>query len=187
MRKVIVQEFMTIDGFAAGKNDELDFMPASFSTDSENNIENHQLRLIETIDTMILGRTTYTMFEAYWPNSDEPIALGLNALKKHVVSASLEQAPWGNQEPVSIVKKDVVNEIKKLKMQAGKDIIIWGSLSLVQSLFNSDIIDEYQFIICPAVLSNGRKLFTDDGKLLKLHLLETKTFDDGHVLLSYTI
>jgi dihydrofolate reductase len=186
MRKVIVQEFMTIDGFAAGKNDELDFMPASFSTDSENNIENNQLQLIDTIDTMILGRTTYKMFEDYWPNSDEAIAPGLNALKKYVVSESLEQAPWGNLEPVSILKKDVVNEIKKLKTQAGKDIIIWGSLSLVQSLFNKNVIDEYQFIICPAVLSNGRKLFIDDSTMLKLHLLETKTFDDGYVLLRYS-
>jgi dihydrofolate reductase len=186
MRKVIVQEFVTIDGFAAGQQDELDFMPQEFSTGTKNSIENNQLAFIKTIDTMILGRNTYRMFEAYWPNSTERIAPGLNALARYVVSETLEQAAWGNLEPASIIKKDVDKEISKLKSQAGKDIVIWGSLALAQSLFNTDVIDEYQFIICPAILSSGRKLFTDDRKLLKLNLLETKTFDDGCVLLRYS-
>lgn len=186
MRKVIVQEFVTIDGFAAGPQDELDFMPQEFSTGTKNSTENNQLQFIATIDTMILGRNTYRMFEAYWPNATDRIAPGLNALTRYVVSESLEQAVWGNLEPAVIIKKDAEKEIEKLKAQAGKDIVIWGSLSLAQSLFNSDVIDEYQFIVCPAVLNKGRKLFTDDSNLFKLNLLETKAFDDGCVLLRYS-
>lgn len=185
MKRVIVQEWVTVDGFAAGENDELDFMPRQWSNDSKNSVEQHQLQFIETIDTMLLGLITYRMFEAYWPGSNDRIASGLNALNKYVCSETLEQAPWGNFQGASIIKRDAEKEIARLKEQAGKDIVIWGSLSLVQSLFNSDIIDEYQLIVCPSVLGKGRKLFTEDSKIMNMNLLESKTFDDGCVLLKY--
>lgn len=187
MKRVIVQEWVTVDGFAAGENNELDFMRPELSNDSENSVEQNQLQFIETIDTMLLGLNTYRMFEAYWPGSKDRIAPGLNALKKYVCSETLEQAPWGNLDKASVIKKDAEREIGKLKKQAGKDIVIWGSLSLVQSLFNSDIIDEYQFIVCPSILGKGRKLFTEDSKILNMNLLETKTFDGGCVLLKYAL
>jgi len=185
MRRVIVQEWVTIDGFAAGENDELDFMPAQFSSKSKNSVEHNQLEFMQTIDTMLLGLKTYQMFEAYWPPSKDSIADGLNALTKYVFSETLEQAPWGDSEEATIIKTDAEKRIAKLKEGAGKDIVIWGSLSLVQSLFNSDIIDEYQFFLCPSVLGKGRKLFTSDSRILNLHLLESKTFEDGCILLRY--
>lgn len=185
MRRVIVQEWVTVDGFAAGENDELDFMPQGLANDPGNSLEQNQLQFIKTIDTMLLGLNTYRMFEAYWPGSKDRIAPGLNALNKYVCSETLEQAPWGNFEEASIIKKDTEKEIARLKEQAGKDIVIWGSLSLVQSLFNSDIIDEYQLIVCPSVLGKGRKLFREDSRIMSMNLLDAKSFNDGCVLLKY--
>ncbi|WP_316815246.1 dihydrofolate reductase family protein [Pedobacter nyackensis] len=185
MRRVIVQEWITIDGFAAGENDELDFMPNQFSSTSKNSIENHQLQFIQTIDTMLLGLKTYRMFEAYWPNSGDAIAGGLNALNKYVFSETLDQAPWGNSQKAAIINTGAEKKIAALKGKPGKDIVIWGSLSLVQSLFNTDVIDEYQFFLCPTILGKGRKLFTDDSKLMNMHLMESKAFDDSCVFLRY--
>lgn len=185
MRRVIVQEWVTVDGFAAGENNELDFMSLVESNSSLNSLEKNQLEFIETVDTMLLGLNTYKLFEAYWPMSKDNIAPGINALNKYVCSETLEQAPWGNLDSAVLIQKNTEKEIANLKAQTGKDIVIWGSLTLVQSLFNSDIIDEYQFIVCPSILGKGKKVFTEDSKLLNMTLLESKTFDGGCVLLRY--
>ena len=188
MRTVILQEFVSIDGMAAGPDGSVNFVPAATSGDQS--FGRRQLAFIDSVDTILLGRVTYEMFAKHWPNvtsgEDEPFAQKLNALPKFVFSRTLERAPWGAYDEATIVRENAPEEIAKLKQKPGRDLVIWGSLSLAQSLMTERLIDEYQLIVCPIVMPGGRPLFHEGAKALELRLLVTKSFDHGTVLLSYT-
>jgi dihydrofolate reductase len=187
MRKVILQEFVTLNGLAAGPNDSVDFVPAS--TAGDQSLGQRQLGFIDSIHTILLGRVTYTMFAEYWPKvttgEDKPFADKLNALPKIVFSRTLDRAPWGEWEDATIVSSSAADEVERLKQRPGKDMVIWGSLSLAQSLMQESLIDEYQLIICPLVLESGKPLFGDNLDRFDLTLLHTRSFDRGTVLLAY--
>lgn len=188
MRNLILQEFVSVDGMAAGPNGSVDFIPAA--TTGDQSFGRRQIGFLEAIDTILLGRKTYEMFAAYWPKvtlgDDRPFADRLNAIPKVVFSNSLEQAPWGEWDDARIVRTSAAREIETLKQQPGKDLVIWGSLSLAQSLINEGVIDEYQLIVCPVMLVEGRRLFDDGVTAGEMHLLSTRSFDRGAVLLSYS-
>jgi dihydrofolate reductase len=160
MRKAILQEFVSLDGLAAGPNDSVDFVPAS--TQGDQSFGQRQMGFMDSIDLILLGRVTYTMFAGYWPNvtsgEDKRFADKLNAIPKVVFSRSLDRAPWGS----------------------------WGSISLAQSLTNEGLIDEYQLVVCPVVLGSGKRLFGDKVDSFGTRLLSTESFDRGAVLLPYT-
>ena len=160
------------------------------STRGDRTFGEGQLALMDTIGTILLGRVTYQMFAGHWPNVTEGddllFADKLNAIPKIVFSKTLGKAPWGKWDPARIVKDSAAAEIAKLKRQAGKDMIVWGSISLAQSLTDERLIDEYQIVICPVVLGSGRPLFRDTVKGLDMTLLKAKTHDFGTVLLKYT-
>lgn len=185
MRKVILQEFVTLNGLAVGPGGSIDFIPASSAGDES--FGKNQESFIDSIDAILLGRVTYEMFAQYWPNvtsgPDKPFADKLNAIPKVVVSSTLERAPWGTFDEATIVKGGVAKEIGRMKQKAGKDIVLWGSISLAQSMMSDGLIDEYQLIVCPVVLGGGRSLF--ETGLGSLRLVRTKTFDRGTVLLAY--
>jgi len=185
MRKVILQEFVSADGFAADAEGKVDYVPASMSGDKS--FGDRQLDFIDSVDTMLLGRVTYEMFVAYWPNvksgEDKQFAGKVNATPKVVFSTTLGRAPWGDWDNARIVRTNAVEEIRKLKAQPGKDMVLWGSISLAQSLMDADQIDEYQLIVCPLVFGRGRQLFRGPSKM---KLLKSRSFDGGAVLLSYS-
>jgi dihydrofolate reductase len=187
MSNVILQEFVSLDGLAAGPKDSVDFIPAS--TKGDRAFGERQMGFLDSIDTILLGRVTYEMFAGYWPNvtsgDDKPFADKLNAIPKVVFSRTLARAPWGEWNDARIVKSAAGKEVAKLKQAAGKGMVIWGSISLAQSLINDGLIDEYQLIVCPVVLGSGKPLFRD-GDSLDMKLLKTKSFDRGAVLLAYT-
>jgi dihydrofolate reductase len=187
MRNVILQEFVTLDGLAAGPHGKVDFVPRATKDDRSFGAE--QMRLLETVDTILLGRVTYQLFAGYWPNitsgEEKAFADKLNATPKIVFSKSLERAPWGNWQEATIVRTSAADEVVKLKRQAGKDLVIWGSISLAQSLLKDGLIDDYRLVVCPMVLGDGRPLFggTDERDL---RFLEAKHFDRGAVMLTYS-
>lgn len=187
MRKVILQEFVTLNGLAAGQDDSVDFVPAS--TAGDQSFGQRQMGFIDSIDTMLLGRVTYKMFAEYWPKvtagEDKPFADKLNALMKIVFSQTIDRAPWGAWDDAAIVRSGAAKEVAKLKQQSGKDVVIWGSISLAQSLMKEGLIDEYQLIVCPVVLGRGKPLFRDNVDPLDMTLLNTRSFDRGTVLLAY--
>jgi dihydrofolate reductase len=187
MKKVILQEFVTVDGLAAGPNDSVDFVPASNKGDQS--FGQRQMEFLDSIDTILLGRVTYAMFAAHWPSAtsgeDKVFADKLNAIPKVVFSRTLDRAPWGKWEPANVVKADAAKEVAKLRQGSGKDMVIWGSISLAQSLMTERQIDEYQLIVCPVVLGQGRALFPNKGASFEMKLLQTRSFDRGTVLLSY--
>jgi dihydrofolate reductase len=187
MRKVILQEFVSLDGLAAGANDSVDFVPAS--TQGDQGFGQQQLGFIDSIGLILLGRVTYTMFAGYWPNvssgEDKLFADKLNAIPKVVFSRSLDRAPWGSWDDARIVKNSAAKEVAKLKQGSGKDMVIWGSISLAQALTNEGLIDQYQLIVCPLVLGSGKPLFRDKVESFDMRLVKTKSFDRGAVLLAY--
>jgi dihydrofolate reductase len=187
MRKVTLQEFVSLDGLVAGPNDSVDFVPAS--TAGDQSLGRQQMAFIDSIDAIVLGRVTYEMFAGYWPNvtsgEDKPFADKLNAIPKIVFSKTLDRAPWGQWDDARIVKDSAAKEVAKLKQKSGKGIVIWGSISLAQSLMSERLIDEYQLIVCPIVLGSGKRLFRDADSFAT-KLLNTKLFDRGSVLLAYT-
>lgn len=186
MRKVIVQEFMSLDGYVAGLNGSVDFIPASTAGDRTFGTE--QVALFGTIDTLILGRITYGMFSGYWPNVSQgeevEFADKFNGVPKIVFSKTLDIAPWGNWEPARVVRTDASEEVAKLKRGAGKDMLVSGSISIAQSLIDRHLVDEYRLILCPIVLGDGRPLF-EDTRELKLKLGKATPLSRGGVSLIY--
>lgn len=185
MRKVILQEWVSIDGFAAGPNGETDFLASPFLNEGS---DEDILRFMDGIDTILLGAVTYRLFVDFWPTATtdtEIIADKLNATPKLVFSRTLQQAPWGKWKDAGIVKNSAIEEVAKLKQQPGKDMVLWGSISLAQSLTKEGLIDEYELRVCPIVLGKGRRLFSGETAGLDMKLVETKAYKAGLVLLRY--
>ena len=187
MKRVVLQEFVTLDGFAAGPNNNVDFIPASMGGDTSFGEE--QVALMEKTDTLLLGRITYGMFAGYWPNvtqgAEQPFADKWNGLSKVVFSKTLDRAPWGKWSEGRIVRGNAVDEVTRLKKESGKDMLISGSISLAQSLIDKGLVDEYRLVVCPVVLGKGRPLFRDNGGPIQMELVNAKAKDRGAVSLVY--
>ncbi|MBD2701225.1 dihydrofolate reductase family protein [Spirosoma sp. BT702] len=185
MRKVILQEWVTIDGYAGGPKGEIDFFSApELSQDSDQDL----FDFMDSIDTILLGANTYQMFVDYWPEAKtdtEIIADRLNETPKLIFSKTLTQAPWGKWKPATVISEDAVETIRSLKEQSGKDMVLWGSISLAQSLMKAGLIDEYHLRVCPVVLGEGKALFPNSFSLPQLKHVATKTYKAGLVLLRY--
>jgi dihydrofolate reductase len=186
MRKLIIQEWISLDGFAADSGGGIDFF-----TDPKFNKgwEVDELVFLDSIDTIILGANTYKMFADYWPEADtstELVADKLNSIPKIVFSHTLESAPWGKWEPAKLIKDDPAHTIAELKKQEGKDLVIWGSLSLAKYLISEDLIDEYQLALTPAFLGSGIS-FIPEKYDVKAELQKVKSYESGIVMLTYSI
>jgi dihydrofolate reductase len=185
MGRLIVQEFVTLDGRAAGPEGETDFIPAA--TEGDSVVADNQMQFLDTIDTIVLGRRTYEMFAGYWPTATgdiEPFANKLNAIPKLVFSKTLEHAPWGEWDEATL-SDDPREEIRRRRDGGGKDMVVWGSLTLVESLAEAGLVDEYQLWLLPVVLGGGRPLFAGDTGSFTMRLLEARTSDKGSTLLRY--
>ncbi len=185
MRKIIVSEMVSLDGFFAGPKGEIDW----HVVDEEFN--EYAISLLKKVDTILFGRITYQMFESYWPaaakdpltsKSDREIARLINEAAKIVFSRTLEKVGWQNVEQY---KELIPEEVAQLKRQPGKDMVIYGSGTIVSALTQAGLIDEYRFFVAPVVLGSGKSLFTGLQDKLHLKLLKTKRFDSGNVLLHY--
>ena len=134
-------------------------------------------------DAHLLGRVTYEGFAAAWPDRTDAqgFADRMNGLPKYVVSTTLKKAEWNNS---TIIKSSVVEEVSKLKNQSGGDILVAGSMTLLHTLMEHDLVDEYRLLTYPIVLGKGKRLFTD-GMAASLRLTESKPMGSGVVLLRY--
>jgi dihydrofolate reductase len=180
MRRVIVQEFVTLDGFAAGPNGELDFVEEAGGPSADPTggpFVEDQLAFIGTVDTILLGAATYRMFSAYWPEQTvetQGIADALNETPKVVFSRTLESAPWGRWPEARLVAGEAAEEVRRMKEEPGKDLVVWGSLTLARSLARAGLVDEYCLWVCPLALGDGQRLFE---RVPPMRLLGTKTYD----------
>jgi len=181
MRKIIVLNYVSLDGFIAGNDGETDW----FVWDKE--VENYYKDFQDSIGTMLFGRSTYETMANYWATStaaseDPEITNFMNRTKKFVFSKTLEKADWNNSE---LLGEIVPAEIVKMKEQSGKDIVIYGSGSIVSQFTKASLIDEYRIMLNPITLGSGKPLLQNVEDKFKLKLLDTKTFNCGNVLLRY--
>lgn len=184
MRTLIVQQWVTVDNVAAEEDGGLSFVSGEpFSETDTSAFKASVMGFIDSVDTMILGANTYVQARDYWPTATEQGEYGekLNNLTKFVASSKLEDAPWGGF-PAATVTRDAIATVHELKAQDGKDIWLWGSLTLMRSLMNARLVDEVRMLICPAARGRGRRVFEES---CDLRLIEATPFDNGIVLLRY--
>jgi dihydrofolate reductase len=177
MRKVIVSNLASVDGFFEGPNKELDW----HVVDEE--FHAYAKDMLRKADTLLFGAATYEVMAAYWPTapSDE-IADKMNNLRKIVFSKTLKKVTWNNSR---LVSSNIREEVSKLKQQPGKDIVILGSAQLASFLLPLGLIDEYRVILNPVLLGGGKPLFHGITERIRLKLITTKVFGSGVVLLGY--
>ena len=179
MRKLIAAINMTLDGFCDH---------TAMIADDE--IHQHYNELLSNADTLLYGRTTYQLMESYWPTvvknptgnkpTDE-FAVLIDNISKIVFSHTLKNVDWKN---VKLAKGGIKEEVLELKQQAGKNILA-GSPSLIVTLMQLDLIDEYQLCVQPIILGNGLRLFKNINDRRNLKLLKTKNFGSGSITLYY--
>jgi len=187
MRKLILEEWVSLDGFVTDKNGQLDFF-TSLTPEQNKDSDADQLKFLETIDTILLGRKTYDLFVDFWPAATadkEVIADKLNETYKIVFSNTITKAPWGQWPEVEIVTGEATAAIKKFKQTPGKNMVVWGSISLAQSLMKENLIDEYHIQLCPVLTGGGRNLFPQQINFGQLNLLEARQYNTGIVFLNY--
>jgi dihydrofolate reductase len=191
MRKLIVSEFLSLDGVYQG--------PGGADEDRSGGFEHGGWQMpffdedggdyvgkgIEAAGAFLLGRVTYDIFAGYWPNqpADDPFARTMNEKPTYVVSTTLsEPLSWQNS---TLIRDDVAGTIRRLKAEDSGDIMVIGSGGLVQTLIGEKLVDVYQLMIHPIVLGTGKKLFRDGLDLSKLELIDSQTTSKGVLLLRY--
>ena len=184
MRKVIVSEMITLDGFFAGPDGEIDWHVV------DEDFNERTLELFRSVDTLVFGRVTYELMAKYWPTeaaqTDDPlIAEKMNTLPKVVFSRTLEKAEWGEWRNVTVVKGNLEEEIAKLKQAPGKDLVICGSSEIVLVLARAGLIDDYLLYVTPVVLGSGIPLFQGMKERIKLQLVNVQHLRSGVVRLHY--
>jgi dihydrofolate reductase len=168
---------MTLDGFFAGPNGELDWhlVDADFLE--------YAAEMLRSVDTILFGRLTYELMVAYWPSAPkDEIADKMNGLGKIVFSRTLAKVDWNN---TTLVKGALIDEVSKRKRLPGKDMVVLGSASIASPLLEAGLVDDYRVILNPVLLGRGKPMFAGIEKRVSLKLLGTKLFGSGVVLLSY--
>jgi len=179
MRKVISGLFISLDGVTESP-DKWQF--DHFDEDMMAALGNH----IFAEDTILLGRVTYEEWAPYWPTAtDEPYANHINNTRKYVVSTTLDQVSWGQFDNISLINKNLAEEINRLKQLPGRNIGVSGSPTLVRSMLAADLLDELILMIHPVIAGQGKKLFAGETDLKRLQLVDSKTTRTGVVLLTY--
>ena len=177
MRDLIVSEFVSLDGVMEAPGGEPGHPHSGWVFDFMSP-EQESYKLQETLESeaLLLGRVTYEGFSQAWPERGGPFADKMNDMPKYVVTSTLQELEWNNSNPIS---GDVAAELSKLKEQDGGPILVAGSCTLVHSLLEHDLVDEYRLMVFPVVLGSGLRVFPETQDKIVLGLAETKTFDSG--------
>jgi dihydrofolate reductase len=184
-RRIIVQELVSVDGFVAGPSGELEFFEA---VSDYGEVDRDNLSILSEVDTILLGRETYRLFVDYWPTAEgELVADLVNSTPKVVFSSTLDHAPWGRWEPARVLQGSAVGHVRRLRREPGRDMMVWGSISLARSLLGAGLVDEIQLRVIPTMVGHGRTLLTEDTGRLDLTLLEAKPYASGIVSLRYAV
>jgi dihydrofolate reductase len=187
MRKISVFIHVTLDGFFSGPNDEIDWFKV-IKKDAE--WEKHTHKESQSGSTLLFGATTYKMMKGFWPTpagiqSDPQMAKVMNESPKIVVSKTLksveDEPNWKN---VTILRGLNYDTITKLKEDGSRAITILGSGSIIQQFANMDLIDEYELVVVPIILGDGKYLFKH-VKMTEMNLIEVRSFNNGLISLRY--
>jgi dihydrofolate reductase len=185
MARIVVTEFVSLDGVVEDPGGAEDYKYGGWSFEFDRGAEGNQFKVDETraSQAMLLGRRTYEGFAEAWPSRDGEFADIFNSMPKYVVSSTLEDPEWTNS---TVINGDLVEEVKKLKDGPDGDIVVHGSAQLAQALIEHDLVDELRLMVFPVVLGTGKRLFGDPGEKKTLRLTDSKVVGDGVLILTYT-
>lgn len=188
MRKIIVVTFMTMDGVlqAPGGPEEdrtNGFKWGGWQFPHADELTNNAItKIMSTPFDLLLGRRTYEIFAAYWPYQNDVISEKFNRINKYVVATTPVDTSWKNS---TLINKDVVNELKKLKEQDGPDLLVHGSSRLVQTLFANQLVDVLHIWTNPITLGKGKKLFEEGTQAQQWKLTESVVSTTGVIMATY--
>ncbi|WP_170990733.1 dihydrofolate reductase family protein [Herbidospora galbida] len=185
MRRIVVSMWITLDGFVAGPQDQMDWLLI------DERLQKYEQELVENAGGLLLGRVTHSDFAGHWPKAAqspaEPeevraYARRLDAMEKIVVSASGRTATWRNTRRIDRVRAE---EIDELKRGSGGDLVVYGSLGVIRSLDDLGLVDEFHLLVHPVFLRRGKALFDDGQAALELELVSAERFPSGVALMKY--
>ena len=184
MGRIVVTEFVSLDGVMEAPGGGEDFKHGGWSFEISRGDEGDQFKLDETMssEALLLGRRTYEGFAAAWPSREGEFADKFNTMPKYVVSSTLENPEWNNS---TVLKGDVAKEVAKLRREHDGDIVVHGSGRLVQTLIEHDLVDEFRLMVFPVVLGSGKRLFGETSDKKPLRLVDSKIVGDGVAILTY--
>ena len=191
MSKIIVSEFVSLDGVIQAPGGPTEDTEGGFAYGgwAMGNGDDGEFvtKGIQSVGAFLLGRVTYQIFAAYWPQQTEEnnkIAQSINSKPKYVVSTTLTEADT-QLHGTRLINRDVVQALSNLHQQPGDDIMVIGSSKLVQTLTHHNLVDEYRLIQYPLLLGRGKKLFREDGPKTDLRLVSSQTTPSGLLILTY--
>lgn len=197
LRRIVMFNRVSADGYFAGADGNLDWVVQ----DEALNEEGASASRSPGSGTILFGRRTYEMFESFWPQFDDEgsspvpdphapkasqelraMATFINDATKVVFSRTRDQVTWRNSR---LVRELDPHQIEAMKREPGKDMLIFGSGSIVSQLTEHGLVDEYQFVVSPVLIGRGRSLLDNLSKSVRLNLVEAKTYPTGNVMLRY--
>jgi dihydrofolate reductase len=194
MRKVVVNEWMTLDGVVQGPGYADEDTDGGFTHGGwhmqyfDDMSRNWVVEGYASADGFLLGRQTYENLASYWPNASEEeqvVAKPLNSLPKYVATTTLhEPLEWENS---TVLQGDVAQAVKALKQEDGGDLHVIGSPALVQTLIENELVDSYRLMIDPVVVGGGKRLFRDSGLVASLRLVDSQVTPTGAILATYDV
>jgi len=184
MGKIIVSEFVTVDGVMQDPGGAERFERGGWAFQFNRGPEGDQFKLDEVMesDALLLGRVTYQGFAEAWPTRTGEFADKMNGMPKYVISTTLDRPTWQN---TTVIKNEVVAEIARLKAAPGRDLLVAGSCRLVQTLHQNGLVDEYRLMVFPVILGKGLRLFSADISKVALRLVSVKAVGDGVMIQIY--
>jgi dihydrofolate reductase len=186
MGRIVVTEFVSLDGVMEGPGGGEGFAHAGWTFEIDRGEEGDKFKLDETFEAeaQLLGRVTYEGFAAAWPQMTDEVGFAdkFNSMPKYVFSSTLERAEWTNS---TILSGDFATEISKLKQEVDGVILVAGSAQLVQGLIEHDLVDEIRLMVFPVLLGSGKRLFGEHADKKPLKLVDSKTVGAGIALLTY--
>lgn len=183
MGRIVVTEFVSLDGVMEDPGGAEGFEHGGWSFEVSRGEEGDRFKLDETMssDALLLGRVTYEGFAAAWPSREGEFADKFNSMPKYVVSSTLEQPDWSN---TTVLKGDLAEEVVRLRAAHERDVVVHGSATLVQALVDGDLVDELRLMVFPVVLGSGKRLFGTSAKK-PLRLVDSRVVGDGVAILVY--
>src|SRR5438067_7677945 len=184
MGKIVVTEFLSLDGVMEDPGGSEDFEHGGWSFEFNRGDEGDKFKLDETMDSeaLLLGRVTYEGFAEAWPSREGDFAEKFNNMPKYVVSSTLNEPGWNNS---TVLEGDVGEAVSKLRQEHEGDIVVHGSGRLVETLLDQDLVDELRLMVFPVVLGSGKRLFGETSDKKPLRLTDSKSVGDGIAMLTY--
>jgi len=184
MGRIVVTEFMSLDGVVEDPGGAEDFRHGGWSFEFSRGDEGDQFKLDEALeaDALLLGRVTYEGFADAWPSREGEFADKFNNMPKYVVSTTLSDPEWTNS---TVIEGQVTEQVARLKDEVDGDIVVHGSATLVRSLIENDLVDELRLMVFPVVLGEGKRLFGDTSDKKPMKLVDSRVVGDGVSIIIY--